>query len=236
MANPKGRPQTNVFQAYSRKTGRISKTDKPNLESRRALYLKFHKTWGDNPELRFRLKSFRFEEEKRPDWELYRAAELAMVVMGRKYPEKIFERNRPDLGDDFHASKMLNNYWPLDHEVMHFLRWCRNHVKRNYRPRNGVKPDPEVIFKTALSALVAKKVKQPKGGNSHVMPTAREISQIWYILFGELESHEAIRSRLKRTGEFCGLYARDHEDWSASGGKGPRYIPGLGRAIMRNHK
>jgi hypothetical protein len=227
MANSKGRPPANVFLSHKRRRPDdrrvLAEVGKkyvagPLLEAQRALHLGRHKTWGNDPKYRVRLKSFRYREEGNPDWEYWRAAEMAMSVMGRWEPERRFRKTLP-----------------LDVEAMRLLLWCRREVARNGGARGGRKPNPEAIFKTALSALVAKKLIQPYGGNYLVLPSAREISQVWYVLFGEKESSEAIRGRLRRTGQFCERYESDKELKSVSG-KTTRKFGSLGGAILRRGK
>lgn len=192
MARPIGRPKGNVFQSYRRRNGLAVPPGAFNVEAKSTIYWALHKLWGQSPNLGDRLTSFRYRKEGHPDWELCRGAEVAMLVMGRSGPEWAY-----------------GEALPLDKEAMRFLHWCRREVALNAGTRGGRKPNPDAIFKTALSAVVAAEVIGSLGRNHLDLPSAREISQIWYVLFRESESHEAIRARLKRTGQFCERYGED---------------------------
>jgi hypothetical protein len=139
-------------------------------------------------------------------------------MIGRKHPEKVEKRHRS-----------MDNFMPLDHEALAFLRWVRNEVSRNMKRIRGAKPVAEQMFRTALSTLVAKLLIQPKGGNSKTLPSAREIAQVWYVLFGEHESYEAIRARLPQLKRMCLNFDRDLS--MAPGSRKPRYLGRLGKAL-----
>ena len=217
-----GRPATNVFLAYRRKRGSVRGGHKPHLPARRALYLGMHRNWANNPLYSERLYSVRMRRDGNPDWELYRAAEMAMAMIGRKRPEKADDR-----------SHMLKNFLAFDREAIAFLRWIRNEVAINLSRKPGQKPNAEAIYKTALSALVARNIVQPFGGNWRVLPTTKEIAQVWYVLFEETESPDAIRSRLKSTGKYCRLFERDWVPLIQP--KIPRYFGKLGRALLKKY-
>lgn len=221
MARPIGRPKGNVFESSRRRSGLAVPSGAFSVEARSRIEWTLHKLWGQNSRHRVRFTSFRYREEGHPDWELCRGAEVAMLVMGRSRPEWAY-----------------GEALPLDKEAMRFLHWCRREVALNAGTRGGRKPNPDAIFKTALSAVVAAEVIGSLGRNHLDLPSAREISQIWYVLFREWESHEAIRARLKRTGQFCERYGEDpafmflrREKWVA--GKHQRKFALLGTAILR---
>lgn len=223
----RGRPHTNVFRLKQADT---SVRRPPNLELRRIVALARHRIWRSNDKLQETLILRRFGPPD-PDHSLILGAELAMAVIGRKYPEK--SNQRP-----FY----LRGISPVHREASMFLRWVRNEVKMNMTHRRGTKPDAEKIYKTALSLVVARKLTQPKGGNSRVRPSAKEISQVWYVLFHENEPHESIRSRLDLTGELCRKFDKDMIDvdlFSSSGrpvefGKAGRAVEAAKKAKLRN--
>lgn len=215
----RGRPKANVFTSHRRKKGELTGGGAPNLPAYRALYLGMHGNWTTNPIYSDRLRSIRLRKSNDPDWEHYRAAEMSMLLRGRKFPEK--HDGRPGVQDKFMTT---------DYEAYDFLRWIRNEVSRNWIRRPGQKPDPVKIYKTVLSAAVARYLIQPKGGNWKVKPSPREISQVWYVLFGETESDQSIKSRLNLTARLCVQY--DKEFVTYTNPRRPRYIGRLGKALL----
>jgi hypothetical protein len=208
-----------VFASHRRKKGELTGRGAPLLSAYRALYLGKHGNWVDNPIYSDRLRSIRLRKYNEPDWELYRAAEMAMLLKGRIFPEKY--DGRPGVQDGFMTT---------DYEAYSYLHWIRNVVLRTWTRRPGQKPDPLKIYKTVLSAAVAKSLIQPNGGNWKVKPSPRDISQVWYVLFGETESDQSIKSRLNLTARLCVQYDKEFITYTSP--RRPRYIGRLGKALL----
>lgn len=83
---------------------------------RRAVFLARLNSWAEK--YGDRIKSRRYRTEGKPDWELYRAAELAMAVMGRHAPEKVYKK-----------PKHRRNLLAFDQEAKQFIRWLRNQIE-----------------------------------------------------------------------------------------------------------
>jgi hypothetical protein len=125
--------------------------------------------------------------------------ERAMIIMGMKGPQPF--DNRP------HG---LSEYWPFDDEAYLFRIKTFKIIAEVSPRRKGPKLDPDKMYRTALAALVARKLIQPKGGNWRTLPSPRQIAQVWYVIFEEEESHVNIKNRLKVVGRLCREFERCH--------------------------
>jgi hypothetical protein len=121
-----------------------------------------------------------------------------MAVMGRKAPEKLD-------GKPWHRRDLL----AFDKEALSFLHWLRNEIENNREGFKGPKPDFLKTYKTAVSLAVARYVVTNNGRHYSKPPTPREIAQIWYVLFGEHERHDTIKSRLELVARHCRRFAND---------------------------
>lgn len=216
------RPPANIFQNCRRRKGLVKGGGAPHLPARRALYLGMHAKWRDHPKNSYRLTSIRRRAENEPDWKLYQATEIAMLLFGHKIPEKLEKK-----------PKRLEGFLTSDREAMALRRWIRDEVKMTAGRYRGRKSNPDTLFKTALAAAVARRLVQPMGGNWTVLPSPREISQIWYVLYGEHESHESIKSRLPLVGRLCVLFGRRWVPISQP--LSPKIYPKLGKALVRKY-
>ncbi|WP_138421469.1 hypothetical protein [Maritimibacter alexandrii] len=213
------RPATNVFASARRRAGEKIDTP-PFLDARRRMFLAKHENWALNPLYKNRLKSNLDKEWGDPRYDLRRGSELAMIVVGRRSPEKHDMKH-------FH----LQDYIPMDVELFSINSLTRRAYEHPHFMKYGPKLVPEVVFKTLSSCLVAKLVVYPKGGHWRALPSAREIAQIWYVLFGEEESSEAIRSRLRYCAQLVSWSMKPHP---TSYGPTRRYLPKLCRAIIKS--
>jgi hypothetical protein len=131
----------------------------------------------------------------------YLDAENAMILCGRKSPHKRYDGTgapvrRPTWYDEF--------YW--------FRIFCQNTLSGDDTrlaswSSRGQKPDPVAIYRTAICTLVARKMLKPKGCNPDYLPPHKSVSQVWYLLFGEVEMTDSIRKRMKTVGRFCKVFA-----------------------------
>ncbi|TMV07439.1 hypothetical protein [Arenibacterium halophilum] len=133
------------------------------------------------------LTSPKLENNGRPTWTVYRAAEYTSILMGQKHPEK--KENRE--GYEYH-------YQTFDWEVRDLWRYLNQFIELTARTRNGPKPNVEKLFKTALSAYATRRLMLRHGGNYKVRLSAVEVSQSWYLIFGEDESEDNIKKYLPR--------------------------------------
>jgi len=187
----RGRPKADVF----RKPG-SGRSGVP-LEMRRAICLARLNSWAE--EYGDRIKSRRYRTEGKPDWELYRAAELAMAVMGRQAPEKVYKK-----------PKHRRNLLAFDQEAKQFIRWLRNQIEITREGFKGPKPDFLKTWRTAVSLAVARYIVTKNGRHYSKPPTPREIAQIWFVLFGEHEPHGSIKTRLPTVARMCKHFSEDH--------------------------
>jgi hypothetical protein len=127
----------------------------------------------------------------------FRHAERAMILCGRYTPEIRFniksERTyKPSWYDQF--------FW-----FRHFCDEVKDRTSSHLRLWNkrGQKPDPEKIYRTAVSTLVARKYLNPNGGNRYFLPNEYAIAQVWEVIFGEKETPDSIRKRMPTVAWHC---------------------------------
>ncbi|WP_143747372.1 hypothetical protein [Marinibacterium profundimaris] len=156
------------------------------LRLRRMMLLARHRNWvAWDKERKYIEQLLRSHDRIRlgqDDWTVHCAAELATLLMGANYPENPsgplpHQRNRPTFCEETGLLWLFLNYI----------------VELNPRRRRGTKPSPERLFKCILSTEVARKLKQPNGGNPYVLPNSRDVSDVWYVLFGESEPFDNIK-------------------------------------------
>lgn len=193
----RGRPQANIFAYSSIGQAQSAEQVKAKVDfrhhmwrsneraKRRERLMQSNSAASNLPDSRLRtVKDDELYPEGHEDRSIHYAAERAMAIL-RKVPEKI--EGRP-----FH----LRDVKPLDREAIHFYHSLCKSLGESSRKGRGRKLNAETVFKTALSYFVARKLRMPKGGNAKTLPTAREIAQVWYVIFGEVESHESIKARM----------------------------------------
>lgn len=210
----RGRRKANILNRRKIKEGHNpSYTD---LGFRRMLVLEKHRDWLRNVKHRENTKSGDLRRREKPIWTVYFAAELATILMGRKTPEPYFQAK-------WYVEK--RGHFVLECVgLWHFIN--RMVLDAKYRGKQkGPSPNPEKLFKTALATYVARQLINPRGGNSKFAPTPLEISQAWFLVFGEFEKPDNIKSRMRTVGQYCEAFPLYH------GGRNPTRFPGLGKAI-----
>ncbi|OSQ52467.1 hypothetical protein MGEO_03530 [Marivita geojedonensis] len=126
-----------------------------------------------------------------------------MLLCGRKLPEKRYNSEGIPVRDPSFYDTFL---WFRDfcHEVVNgttktAVAW----------ERRGQKPDPEKIYRTAVSVLTARRLIKHSGGDPWFIPTSIAISQVWEVLFNEQEDPDSIRKRMPAVTWFCYKFARE---------------------------
>ncbi len=204
-----GRPRSNVFDDYQRRKDPKSK-QKTDIALQRVMLLGRHQAsrniFRDAPDAAmhgptgWRLyPSVTYRQQGNPIWTVYRAAELAWILMGHATPEN--QHKRP------------KGLWKEDTFVIEtygFWSFLCDHIEMNRHKHPGRPPSAEKLFKTALAAFVARKLVSPNGGNWRVTPTPRHVSQIWFVLFGENEHHDTLRKRLPAVGWYCQRFPEEY--------------------------
>lgn len=191
----KGRPPVNVFETYMRKQGKIQSFDSISIPAQRRILLEKHEKLSkedkDRPEINRLMQSYVRERRGQNDWTVHFAAELAWLVMGHNSIEKIDDR----------PIHLRGNARFID-ETTALWRFLNEDIERNCLSRRGKKPSAELLLKASLAIFVAKILIQPKGGNSKTLPSMKEVSQVWFVLFGEYESHDKVKKLVVRLPEY----------------------------------
>lgn len=156
----------------------------------------------------------KYKEENHPLWELRRDAQFAMVVMRNTY--LIFE--------DKSGTR------PFNEQAMLFWSWLTELAETNTR-RSGMRRDLLSTWKTALALIVARAIVA-RDRHYTKPPSDREIAEAWYLLFGEHESRNKIKSRLPKVARFCYVFAKD-ETRGSTGGKREEFRK-AGEAILKH--
>ena len=197
-----------------------------DLVMKRVILLARHKLWkakfGTTSEGADLMPSKNRRAFGQPIWTVYWVAELAWILMGHKTPPQPYPSRR-----------IFKNRVGFFQEVFALWFFLNILVEESVGFRKGPKRNAEKLFKTALAAFVARKLVQPKGGNWTKLPSPREISQVWYILFGEKEPYDHIKNRLDSLGRILTafpLYYPSSADRQFS------YFPKLGRALKYHAK
>jgi len=123
----------------------------------------------------------------KPIWTVHFAAELAWYLRGHHGPEKLYDR-----------PAKVARYVRFVDETPALWRYLNEDIERNSKSRKGPKPSAERLFKAAVCAFVGRKLIHPNGGNHTVVPSAKDLSQVWFVLFGELERHDSLKKLLER--------------------------------------
>ncbi len=186
-----GRPKTNIWNDNLRALG-MPLRENPDLEILRMINQNKHHQWTKKYKKWDRLRSSKYRELRHPIWEVYRDIEIAMITMGVRYPPPLEDRPFP-----------LKKYHPFDVETFLFRSFTHKLVAETASHQKGPKRDAEKLYRTAVSTAVARKMIQPHGGDWRTMPSPRQISQAWYLVFGEHEPHDRIKHRLPLVGRIC---------------------------------
>lgn len=197
-----------------------------DLVLKRQILLTKHKLWkakyGTTSEGADLMPSTNRRALGSPIWTVYWVAELAWILMGHKTPPQPYPRRG-----------IFKNRVGFFQEVFALWFFLNILVEESVGSRKGPKRNAEKLFKTALAAFVARKLVQPKGGNWTKLPSPREISQVWYILFGENEPYDQIKNRLDSLG---GILTAFPLYYPSSADRQYSYFPKLGRALKRRAK
>ena len=190
-----GRPPVNVFETYLRKQDKIQSGDSISIPAQRRILLDKHEKLSEEdkgrPEIKRLMKSYALEQRDENDWTVHFAAELAWILMGHNFIEKV--DNRP--------IHLKGNARFID-ETTALWRFLNEDIERYCLARKGKKPSAEKLFKASLATFVAKNLIRPKGGNSTPLPSMKEVSQVWFVLFGEYESHDKIKKLVARLPDY----------------------------------
>ncbi|WP_420380863.1 hypothetical protein [Marivita sp.] len=207
----RGRPPINIFNTR-KPTLSKSKSFNESLPLQDMIIGFRHRLWRrrypyphgrmiTDPSVKHVAWSTRFpsDENNRP----YYHAERAMLLCGRRYPEKRYDKKgrpvaQPTLYETF--------FW--------FHAFCCDMMSESPRyavswTRRGQKPDPEKIYRTGVSTLIARRILMPCGGNPWFIPSPVEISQVWKVIFEEDEDAESIRKRLPSVAWFCANFKEE---------------------------
>ncbi len=191
----KGRPPVNVFETYMRHQGKIQSFDSVSIPAQRRILLEKHEKLSkedkDRPEVNRRMQSYVRERRGQNDWTVHFAAELAWILMGHNFIEKVDDR----------PIHLKGNARFID-ETTALWRFLNEDIERNRLARRGKKPRAELLLKAALALFVAKILIMPRGGNPKSLPSMKEVSQVWFVLFGEYESHDKIKKLVVRLPEY----------------------------------
>jgi len=190
-----GRPKVNVFETYLRAKDKIQNCDSISIPAQRRILLDKHEKLSEKdkglPEKDRLMSSYVREQFLQDDWTIHFAAELAWILMGHNFIEKRDDR----------PIHLRGNARFID-ETIALWSFLNEDIERYRLTRRGPKPSAEKLFKASLATFAAKKLIQPKGGNAKVLPSMREVSQVWFVLFGEYESHDKIQKLLARLPEY----------------------------------
>ncbi|WPZ26328.1 hypothetical protein UM399_04850 [Sulfitobacter pontiacus] len=194
-----GRPMVNVFETYMRKQGKIQSFDTISIPVQRRILLDKHENLSKQdkgrPEIKRLMKSYVYEQRGKNDWTVHFAAELAWILMGHNFIERV----------DCRPIHLRGNARFID-ETTALWRFLNEDIERYCLARRGKKPSAEKLFKASLATFVAKKLIRPKGGNSTPLPSMKEVSQVWFVLFGEYESHDKIKKLVARLPDYLNRF------------------------------
>lgn len=230
----RGRPPADIFRTHRRKLG-LSAAEPGNLELRRACLLarhaaiasvlkpksaSYHGAAGDFP-----IASPILRRRETPSWSVYFAAELGWLAtrLGDRKPYMENVHSRP---------KRLETKETFVRETARLWTFMNRQAYQVWAVNDHSIPDVEKCFKTALCCAVGRKLIMPRGGNSRLLPSPREISQIWYVIFGEYETHDAIKKRLPSVAY---LSARFELLYPIEWGREYTIYPGVTRAIAHKY-
>jgi hypothetical protein len=202
------------------------KTPVTDLALKRVILLAKHKLWkarfGTTSEGVDLMPSTNARAWGKPIWTVYWVAELAWILMGHKTPPQPYARSR-----------IFKNKVGFFQEVGCLWIFLNIVVEESVGYRKGPKRNAEKLFKTALAAFVARKLVQPNGGHWKKLPSPREISQVWYILYGENEPYDHIKNRLDSLGRILTVFPLQY---TRSDGRQFSHFPKLGRALKCHAK
>lgn len=220
----RGRPTKNILANGIRNDARMAPIT--DLVMKRVILLTKHKLWkakhGTTSEGADLMPSIKRRAWGQPIWTVYWVAELAWILMGHRIPPQPY----PSRG-------RFKNREGFFQEVFALWFFVNIVVEESVGHRKGPKRNAEKLFKTALAAFVARNLIQPRGGNWTKLPSPREISQVWYILFGEKEPYDHIKNRLESLGRILTVFPLHYP---SSAGRQFTYFPKLGRALKYHAK
>lgn len=208
---PKGRPKYNIFVERAKELGEEMPPFDPaivhfKIKCRQKHWLIYYvDARNEVSEKRFTHQRFAWSKVIHAWGDSYlpfRHAERAMILCGRRTPEKRFNEKgirtyKPSWYDQFHSFRQFC-YEVKDRTAPHLRIW----------KKRGQKPDPEKVYRTAVSVLVARKYLNPKGGNKYSLPNEYAVSQVWQVIFGENEDPDSIRKRMPTVAWHCVQYRR----------------------------
>lgn len=225
-----GRPKSNIFEEHwKRYTGKPE--GQTDLRIQRTLLCIRHKAWCQIYDKRWKgwpgceytvpMPSIGLRDMGNAQWTVYYAAEMAWILMGHSRPEN--KVTRP---------WQLKNQDPFSGEVVKFWHSLNKIIQIESLERQGPLPSAEKLFKTTLSAYVARKLLMPKGGHPDTIPTPLHIAQVWYVLFAENEHPDNIKKRLGRVSYYCYRFPQVLLYFSYDP---PKQFASLGRALEKKY-
>ena len=221
ISHMRGRPKSNILDAYAR-SKRQFVGNPTSLALFRAKLLYRHDGWTmlfkQSGHCLLQYNSWYAKQTGSRKWMVFVAIELASLLLGRKFPED------PEKSGKFYKSRDTFSV-----EAASFWRWCNIYSYIRMHETKRKRFCAEAIFKTALCLYVARKLRYPKGGNSTKLPSCREVAQVWYLIFGEAESHDLIKNRMKTVGLTC----KEFPLYVATGDK-PRF-PTLAGPLLKKY-
>ncbi len=224
-----GRRRLNIFSERSRI---LENSEAPSIQEKREHIINTFRIWeseygkkviSDNyPIEQSLISSLVARKNKQPDWTVLRAAEYADILKGSRFPEtKIYRISHQAQREPFVS------------EVYQFWKFLNIYLEQTSPVFRGPKPNSEIYFKTALSALITRHHLLPKGGNYRVKISPRYVSQIWYVIFGEFKSHDNIKKVLPRIIDICEKFPQ----WSPGyNWAEPKLFASLGKTLTHQFK
>lgn len=152
-------------------------------------------------------------------WTVARAAELGWILT----------RNWLTLPEYYFSTKR-NNSVNFTEEVLYFWYFLVHDIERNSANRRGPMPNVEVVFKHALSTLVAKRMISNGRWDHLFIPTPTHVAQAWYLIFGEMDSIHNIKKRQSQLAGYCRRFA---DAFSANPDFQSLYFGHMGKVIEK---
>ena len=98
-------------------------------------------------------------------------------------------------------------------ETVAFWYFLNVEIEVHAPRRRGPKPSAEKLFKTALASFTARKIVYPYSrGRSPQLPQLCYIEQVWYLLFGEVESGHNIKKVLPKLVGYLAEFEENHRN------------------------
>ncbi|MCI2395074.1 hypothetical protein [Aliiroseovarius sediminis] len=130
-------------------------------------------------------------------WTVFRAAEYSVVLLGVYLPEA----SRRPLKSGMKPDTIVE-------DIVRFWQFLCADLDKICAGRRGRNLNAEKVFKTALSAMVAKELLAYTEFYSREHPTQTEIAQVWWLIFGEFERPDVIKNRFKPAAFLVGTYVK----------------------------